>query len=111
MGMCRQRHRLFGRGQRDKGQFTGKPYKGTFPQRGMVRYNQQASPYKPLDNTPLRVSVAEVFTQVRDKRILPIPARMKGKPGKRDQNLYCEYHQEQGHDTNDCRILRMEIEN
>ncbi|GAA0139429.1 hypothetical protein LIER_35090 [Lithospermum erythrorhizon] len=79
--------------QRDRRQFAGKPYnKGTFPQRGMVRCNQQAPIYDPMGNTPLRVSVAEVFVQVRDKRILPIPARMMGNPSKRDQHLYYEYH-------------------
>ncbi|GAA0156633.1 hypothetical protein LIER_14082 [Lithospermum erythrorhizon] len=35
---------------------------------------------------------------------------MRGAPGKRDKNLYCEYHLEHGHDTNECRILKVEIE-
>ena len=30
---------------------------------------------------------------------------MVGDPTKRNQNLYCHYHQEQGHTTKDCRIL------
>ncbi|GAA0163026.1 hypothetical protein LIER_18998 [Lithospermum erythrorhizon] len=76
----------------------------------MVRCNQQTSAYEPSTHAAARVSVAEVFAQVRDKRIFPIPGRMRGNTGKRDQNLYCKYHREQGHDTNDCRILRMEIE-
>ncbi|GAA0142596.1 hypothetical protein LIER_03457 [Lithospermum erythrorhizon] len=97
--------------QQDRGQFAGKLYnKGTFPQRGMVRCNQQTSSYEPVNHIPLRFSVAKVFAQVRDKRTLPILGRMRGNSGKRDQNLYCKYHQEQGHDTNDRRILRMEIE-
>ncbi|GAA0178121.1 hypothetical protein LIER_29792 [Lithospermum erythrorhizon] len=59
---------------------------------------------------PLRVFVAEVFAQMRDRQLLPVLRRMRGNPGKRDQNCYCEYHKEQGHNTNECRILRMEIE-
>ncbi|GAA0142609.1 hypothetical protein LIER_03467 [Lithospermum erythrorhizon] len=34
--------------------------------------------YEPLGNTPLRVSAAEVFAQVRGKRLVPIPRRMRG---------------------------------
>ncbi|GAA0187319.1 hypothetical protein LIER_34607 [Lithospermum erythrorhizon] len=47
---------------------------------------------------------------MRDRQLLPVSLRMRGNPGKRDQNRYCEYHKEKGHDTNECIILRMEIE-
>ncbi|GAA0150236.1 hypothetical protein LIER_37083 [Lithospermum erythrorhizon] len=35
---------------------------------------------------------------------------MRGNPGKRDQNRYCNYHREHGHKTSECRILKIEIE-
>ncbi|GAA0157481.1 hypothetical protein LIER_14739 [Lithospermum erythrorhizon] len=44
-----------------------------------------------------------------DKNLLPKPARMRGAPGKREKNWYCEYHREYGDDTNECRILKAEI--
>ena len=31
---------------------------------------------------------------------------MAGDPAKRNQDLYCEYHQEPSHTTNDCRNLK-----
>ena len=31
---------------------------------------------------------------------------MAGDPMKRNQNLYCQYHQEPGHTTEDCKNLR-----
>ncbi|GAA0154139.1 hypothetical protein LIER_12208 [Lithospermum erythrorhizon] len=47
-------------------ELAAKPYKGTFPQRGMVKCNQQASTYEPFDNYPLRVFVAEAFAQLKE---------------------------------------------
>ncbi|GAA0170974.1 hypothetical protein LIER_25120 [Lithospermum erythrorhizon] len=44
------------------------------------------------------------------KNLLPKPVRMKSAPGRRDKNFYCKYHREHGHDTNECRILKSEIE-
>ena len=35
---------------------------------------------------------------------------MVGDPAKRNQNLYCEYHQEQGHTTDDCRNLKNHLD-
>ncbi|GAA0166408.1 hypothetical protein LIER_21565 [Lithospermum erythrorhizon] len=36
--------------------------------------------------------------------------RMRRAPDRRDKNCYCEYHREHGHDTNECRIFKSEIE-
>ncbi|XP_050258958.1 uncharacterized protein LOC126703950 [Quercus robur] len=35
---------------------------------------------------------------------------MAGDPSKRNQNLYCAYHQESGHTTNDCRNLKNHLD-
>ncbi|XP_030924894.1 uncharacterized protein LOC115951910 [Quercus lobata] len=35
---------------------------------------------------------------------------MVGNPMKRNQNLYCQYHQEPGHTTEDCRNLRNHVD-
>ena len=39
------------------------------------------------------------------KRFFKWPNKIAGDPTKRNQNLYCLYHQEQGHTTEDCRNL------
>ncbi|XP_030924656.1 uncharacterized protein LOC115951628 [Quercus lobata] len=38
------------------------------------------------------------------------PNRMAGDPTKRNQNLYCTYHQEPGHTTDDCRNLKNHLD-
>ncbi|XP_050281157.1 uncharacterized protein LOC126722044 [Quercus robur] len=35
---------------------------------------------------------------------------MAGDPAKRNQNMYCEYHQEPGHTTDDCRNLKNHLD-
>ena len=35
---------------------------------------------------------------------------MAGDPSKRNQNLYCAYHQEPGHTTDDCRNLKNHLD-
>ena len=38
------------------------------------------------------------------------PPKMKTDPFKRDHSKFCEYHGDHGHSTEDCMVLRREIE-
>ncbi|XP_074336714.1 uncharacterized protein LOC141673885 [Apium graveolens] len=38
------------------------------------------------------------------------PKPLRGDPDKRDKSRYCRFHKDVGHDTDDCRKLRDEIE-
>ncbi|GJY49561.1 hypothetical protein Tco_0439517 [Tanacetum coccineum] len=40
----------------------------------------------------------------------PPPPPMVGTPEKRNMNKFCNYHQDQGHNTNDCYHLKKQIE-
>lgn len=35
---------------------------------------------------------------------------MGGNPSKRNQNLYCTYHRDRGHTTEQCRVLKNHLE-
>ncbi|GAA0173260.1 hypothetical protein LIER_26915 [Lithospermum erythrorhizon] len=50
------------------------------------------------------------FCQIDYKNLLPKLVRMRSAPGRYDRDRYCEYHREHGNDTNECRILKAEIE-
>ena len=49
--------------------------------------------------------VRKVLEKIKNEPFFKWPNKMVGDPTKRNQNLYCHYHQEQGHTTKDCRIL------
>ncbi|GJX05556.1 hypothetical protein Tco_0191472 [Tanacetum coccineum] len=40
----------------------------------------------------------------------PPPPLMVGTPEKRNMNKFCDYHQDRGHNTNDCYHLKKQIE-
>jgi hypothetical protein len=61
-------------------------------------------------HTPLNTFPADIMTVMSDKKILPRPPAMYSTEITRNSGRYCDYHQHQGHDTNNCRDLRNAIE-
>ena len=47
----------------------------------------------------------KVLEKVKNEPFLKWPNKMAGDPMNRNQNLYCHYHQDHGHITEDCRNL------
>ncbi|GAA0152927.1 hypothetical protein LIER_11286 [Lithospermum erythrorhizon] len=45
-----------------------------------------------------------------NKKLLPKPPRIRGQEANRDKSGYCEYYKEYGHDTNECHVLKIEME-
>ena len=53
-----------------------------------------------------REPLHKILEKVKNKLFFQWPSKMAGDPAKRNQNLYCEYHQKSGHTTDDCRNLK-----
>ena len=57
-----------------------------------------------------REPLHKILDKVKNEPFFQWPSRMAGDPSKRNQNLYCAYHQEPGHLTDDCRNLKNHLD-
>ncbi|XP_073129109.1 uncharacterized protein [Henckelia pumila] len=60
--------------------------------------------------TPLRMSKTQALRICEEKRLLQRPPWSEQGPRKPKSDKYCDFHNEYGHLTNDCRQLEQEIE-
>ena len=56
-------------------------------------------------NVVFREPVQKVLEKVKNEPFFKWPNKMVGDPMNRNKNLYCHYHQDHGHTTEDCRNL------
>ncbi|GJY56163.1 hypothetical protein Tco_0455278 [Tanacetum coccineum] len=80
------------RGQKNKDRFS--PYRG--PNHGLL--------------PSLSKSSKEILATEKAARSFEPPPKMFGSKRSRDMSKYCHFHEDYGHDTNDCRHLRTQIQ-
>ena len=56
-------------------------------------------------NAVFQEPVQQVLEKIKNESLFKWPNKMAGDPMRRNQNLYCHYHQDHGHITKDCRNL------
>ncbi|KAL5575437.1 hypothetical protein UlMin_017136 [Ulmus minor] len=60
--------------------------------------------------TPLTETVATVFNQAEHRGIFNYPPGIRTPANKRDNKKYCRFHRDTGHTTEECRVLKDEVE-
>ena len=60
--------------------------------------------------TPLTRPIQEIMVATERQNLLKAPPKMNSPYGKRNQDKYCRYHRDHGHDIEDCFRLKIAIE-
>ncbi|XP_019233690.1 PREDICTED: uncharacterized protein LOC109214250 [Nicotiana attenuata] len=65
--------------------------------------------YPRLSEYNFNVSVVKLVSAMRNIKEAWFPKPMRSNPSQRDPNLWCEYHETNGHQTGDCRHLQEKV--
>nr|XP_023916282.1 uncharacterized protein LOC112027867 [Quercus suber] len=57
-------------------------------------------------NTAFKKLVYKILDKIKHEPYFRWPNRMGGDPSRRNQGLYCTYHKDKGHTTEQCRVLK-----
>ncbi|KAK3032161.1 hypothetical protein RJ639_034986 [Escallonia herrerae] len=60
--------------------------------------------------TPLNAKPSQILHEIEDSKALQWPDRMKSRPNKRNKDLWCHFHNDHGHTTDNCGSLKRAIE-
>nr|XP_023890961.1 uncharacterized protein LOC112003025 [Quercus suber] len=90
-----------------KAQVTDRPRQGGFQQRtrGNLRIQEPIAPVGEVNMT-FKEPVHKIVDKIKHEPYFRWPTRMAGDPTRRNQNLYCTYHKDRGHTTEQCRVLK-----
>ena len=84
-------------------EFRPDKYNNNRPRRDYTE--QQVSSNNQVVGAVFRKPVHQVLEKVKNELFFKWPNKMMGNPEKRNLNLYCQYHRDHGHITEDCRSL------
>ena len=57
-------------------------------------------------NVAFKELVHKIVDRIKNEPFFRWPNKMGGDPSRRNQNLYCTYHRDKGHTTEQCRVLK-----
>ena len=61
-------------------------------------------------NVTSKEPVHNIVYRIKNEPYFRWPNKMGGDPSKRNQNLYCTYHRDKGHTTEQCMVLKDHLE-
>ena len=85
------------------GDFKSDRYKNNCPRRDFA--GQYGSANMQKVNAVFKEPVPQVLEKAKNEPFFKWPNKMAGDSIKHNQSLYCQYHQDHGHTTEDCRNL------
>ncbi|XP_075645608.1 uncharacterized protein LOC142616694 [Castanea sativa] len=61
-------------------------------------------------NAKFKEPIHRIIDRIKNEPYFKRPNRMVGDPSRRNQNLYCSYHRDKGHTTEQYRVLKDHLE-
>ena len=68
--------------------------------------NQSSGTGAQMENSVFKELVYQILEKIKNESYFKWPNKIRGDLSKRNQSLYCHYHQERGHTIEDYRTLR-----
>ncbi|XP_065626182.1 uncharacterized protein LOC136066198 [Quercus suber] len=87
----------------EKRNFRSDRYSNNKPWRDFV--GQSGSANLPAINAVFREPVHQVLEKIKNESFFKWPNKMVENPIRRNHKLYCQYHQDHGYTTEDCKSL------
>nr|XP_023927682.1 uncharacterized protein LOC112039071 [Quercus suber] len=87
----------------DRKDFRSDRYNNNKPRRDFVGHSGSANAQ--AVNTVFKEPIHQVLEKIKNESFFRWPSKMVGNLERRNHNLYCQYHQDHGHATEDCRSL------
>ena len=88
--------------------FRSDRYNNSRPRRDFG--GQSASVDVQVINAVFQEPVQQVLEKIKNESFFKLPNKMARELRKRNPSLYCHYHQDHGHTTDNCRNLRDHLE-
>ncbi|KAK3024559.1 hypothetical protein RJ639_043499 [Escallonia herrerae] len=76
------------------------------------KYDEQRpkEPFAWENLTPLNAKPSQILHEIKDNKALQWPDKLKSRPNKRNKDLWCQFHNDHGHTTDNCGSLKRAIE-
>ncbi|XP_075638377.1 uncharacterized protein LOC142610453 [Castanea sativa] len=71
---------------------------------------QESGPRVGEVNVAFKEPVHRIVDRIKNEPYFKWPNEMPSKPSRRNHNLYCTYHKDKGHTTEQCRVLKEHLE-
>ncbi|KAK2999039.1 hypothetical protein RJ639_023403 [Escallonia herrerae] len=105
------------RGRREEGnEVNEKQSRELSPQGGKPTKRSKRDERRPKDPfasenlTPLNAKPSQILHEIKDNKAFQWPDKMRSRPNKRNKDLWCHYHNDHGHTTDNCGSLKRAIE-